>query len=214
MRTVRTWQRLQARRLGLRGATTAAVCFTQLFGSRLDRSPHFHALAPDAVFLENQQGDIELRRLPRPKLEEIERLVERIARRTLAMLKKELGEDLRLDALDRLRASNLQPAAPASRRWPSHRRIAWASCPLGAKASRCRPADICTRTSAAVPFGGTPATPVLPRQPGKRSLKRLRSVRPTGAGPVESPYRPSAPDTQEAGGRDALTRGARASRIA
>ena len=74
-------------------------------------SPHFHALAPDTVFLENQQGDIELRRLPKPKLEEIERLVERIARRTLAMLKKELGEDLRLDALDRLRASNLQQPA-------------------------------------------------------------------------------------------------------
>ena len=71
-------------------------------------SPHFHALAPDAVFLENQKGDIELRRLPKPKLEEIERLVERIARRTLAMLKKDLGDDLRLDALDRLRASNLQ----------------------------------------------------------------------------------------------------------
>ncbi len=71
-------------------------------------SPHFHALAPDAVFLENQEGDIELRRLPKPKPEEIQRLVERIARRTMAMLKKELGEDLRLDALDRLRAGNLQ----------------------------------------------------------------------------------------------------------
>jgi hypothetical protein len=123
MRTVRTWQRLQARRLGLRGATTAAVCFTQLFGSRLDCSPHFHALAPDAVFLENQQGDIELRRLPKPKLEEIERLVERIARRTLAMLKKELGEDLRLDALDRLRASNLQQLSFSAMAEPPEDRV-------------------------------------------------------------------------------------------
>ncbi len=104
MRTVRSWQRLQARRLGLRDAQTAAVCFTQLFGSRLDCSPHFHALAPDAVFLESEEGDLELWRLPQPTREEIAKLVERIARRTLAMLKKEVGEDLRLDALDRLRA--------------------------------------------------------------------------------------------------------------
>ncbi len=104
MRTVRSWQRLQARRLGLRDAQTAAVCFTQLFGSRLDCSPHFHALAPDAVFLESEEGDLELWRLPQPTREEIAKLVERIARRTLAMLKMGVGEDLRLDALDRLRA--------------------------------------------------------------------------------------------------------------
>ena len=103
-RTVRSWQRLQARRLGLRDAQTAAVCFTQLFGSRLDCSPHFHALAPDAVFLDSEEGDIELWRLPQPTREEVAKLVERIARRTLAMLKKEVGEDLRLNALDRLRA--------------------------------------------------------------------------------------------------------------
>jgi hypothetical protein len=76
-----------------------------LFGSRLDCSPHFHALAPDAVFLESEEGDIELWRLPQPTREEVAKLVERIARRTLAMLKKQVGEDLRLDALDRLRAA-------------------------------------------------------------------------------------------------------------
>jgi hypothetical protein len=70
----------------------------------LDCSPHFHALAPDAVFLDSEEGDIELWRLPQPTREEVAKLVERIARRTLAMLKKEVGEDLRLNALDRLRA--------------------------------------------------------------------------------------------------------------
>jgi hypothetical protein len=115
----------------------------------LDCSPHFHALAPDAVFLENQKGDIELRRLPKPKLEEIERLVERIARRTLAMLKKELGEDLRLDALGRLRASTLQQLSFSAMAEPPEGRV-------GKLSARCegfslqagRPADICTKTSA------------------------------------------------------------------
>jgi hypothetical protein len=79
MKTVRTFQRLQARRLGLRNAQTAAGCFTQRFGSRLDTSPHFHALVPEAVFVENADGSIDLRRLPKPRPEEIAKLVERIA---------------------------------------------------------------------------------------------------------------------------------------
>jgi hypothetical protein len=86
-------------------------------------SPHFHALAPDAIFPENQKGGIELRRLPKPKLEEIERLVERIARRTLTMLKKKLGEDLRLDALDRLRASTLQQPSFSAMAEPPEDRV-------------------------------------------------------------------------------------------
>jgi Transposase zinc-binding domain/Putative transposase len=123
MRTVRSWQRLQARRLGLRDVTTAAVCFTQLFGSRLDCSPHFLALAPEAVFLESEEGDLELWRLPQPKREEIERLVERIARRTLATLKEELGEDLRLDALDRLRAGTQQQLSFSAMAEPPEDRV-------------------------------------------------------------------------------------------
>ena len=41
------WQRLQARRQGLPGQKTGAVCFTQRFGSRLNLNLHHHALVPD-----------------------------------------------------------------------------------------------------------------------------------------------------------------------
>jgi hypothetical protein len=121
MRAVRAWQRLQARRLGARDAQTAAVCMTQRFGSRLDSNPHFHALAPDAVFVENEAGELELMRLPRPRQEDVRRLVERIAKRTQAMLRRELGEDPEPDALDRLRAASQQLSFPAMAEPPEDR---------------------------------------------------------------------------------------------
>jgi hypothetical protein len=40
-------------RLGSR-ASTAAVCFTQRFGSRLEVNPHLHRLVPEAVFVEDE----------------------------------------------------------------------------------------------------------------------------------------------------------------
>ncbi len=66
---------------------------------RAANAEKYHALSPDAVFVEGEEGDLEPWRLPQPKREEIEKRVERIAWRTLAMLKQEVGEDLRLDAL-------------------------------------------------------------------------------------------------------------------
>ena len=113
MRTVRAWQRLQARRLGVPDAKTAAVCFTQRFGSRLDCNPHFHSLVPDAVFVENDLKRIELVRLPRPKPSDVQKLVERIARRAQALLRRELGEAPAPDALDRLRSASQQLSLPA-----------------------------------------------------------------------------------------------------
>jgi hypothetical protein len=109
---VGAWQRREARKLGLGDVETGAVCVTQRFGSRLDCNPHFHALMPDAVFAENAEGRVELRRLAGPKQEDIEWLVERIARRALAAL--EDGEEGEAPgALDRLRAQSQQLGLPA-----------------------------------------------------------------------------------------------------
>ena len=113
MRSVRAWQRQQAKRLGVRAGQTAAVCMTQRFGTRLDCNPHFHSLVPDAVFAEDERGELELRRLPKPTREDLQRVVERIAKRTRARLRLELGEEPEPDALDRMRAGNQQPLFPA-----------------------------------------------------------------------------------------------------
>ncbi len=107
----------------MRDATTAAVCFTQLFGSRLDCSPHFHALSPDAVFVESEEGDLELWRLPQPKREEIEKRVERIARRTLAMLKQEWERTCGWMRSSRLRAGTQQQLSFSAMAEPPEERV-------------------------------------------------------------------------------------------
>jgi hypothetical protein len=122
-------QRLQARCLGLRKAQTAAVCFIQRLGSGLDCTPQFHALVPEAVFVENADGSIE-----------------RIARRTLAMLREEMSEEPQQDALDRLRIGAHQQQSFWALEEPpgqqAHRLSA------RCEGSRCRPAGICMRTTA------------------------------------------------------------------
>jgi hypothetical protein len=70
-------------------------------------------VVPDAVFAQDEQGRIELVCLPPPKQQDLQRLVERIAKRTQAMLRRELGEGPDPDALDRLRAASQQLSFPA-----------------------------------------------------------------------------------------------------
>ena len=102
------WQRRKARELGLRGARTAVVCVTQRFDSLLRVNPHFHALVPDAVFVECEQGRVELRAVPKPTRRDVESIVERIARRARALLSR-LDEDAEpVGALDRLRGQHLE----------------------------------------------------------------------------------------------------------
>jgi hypothetical protein len=104
---VRAWQRRQARAQGLGDAETAAVCFTQRFGSRLDCNPHFHSLVPDAVFVVNAEGRVELRVLPKPRQEDVERIVGRIARRVKKLLERSGDDGEQPDALDSLRGRQL-----------------------------------------------------------------------------------------------------------
>jgi hypothetical protein len=119
--SVRAWQRRQARALGLSQAQTAAVCFTQRFDSLLRANPHFHALVPDAVFVQGAEGRVELRVLPKPTQADVEWVVERIARRARTLLAKQ-GEELEpADALDRVRSQQLELMPRPPREPPSGR---------------------------------------------------------------------------------------------
>ena len=61
------WLRLQARRLGLPGPKTGAVCFTRRFGSQLNLNLHHYALVPDGGFPAPEDGAVSFEKLPRPR---------------------------------------------------------------------------------------------------------------------------------------------------
>jgi hypothetical protein len=68
------WQRQRARGLGANGTRAGgAVCFTQLFGSALQLSPHLHLLAAEGVWHEGV-----FRELPPPSAEEVEGVLKRM----------------------------------------------------------------------------------------------------------------------------------------
>ncbi len=73
------WQRRRARALGARGRRVGgAVCFTQLFGSALQLSPHLHLLAAEGVW--NDGVFVEL---APPSPEEVEAVLKRMLERLL-----------------------------------------------------------------------------------------------------------------------------------
>ena len=107
MRSVRAWQRLQAAKQGLRDAQTAAVCLTSASAHGWTATRTSTSVVPDAVFAEDERDEEGLMRLPKPTREDLQRIVERIARRARAMLRRELGDaELEPDVLDRLRAGS------------------------------------------------------------------------------------------------------------
>jgi hypothetical protein len=106
-------QRKQARREGALSPRVGAVCFTQRFGSRLDLNVHHHALLPDGVFTRGDHGVLSFLKLAQPTREDLERVLERIAVKTLAMARRRgLLEEEYLDTLARVQAEALQTALP------------------------------------------------------------------------------------------------------
>jgi len=118
---VAMWQRRKARELGLADVDTAAVCFTQRFDSLLRANAHFHALCPDAVFVESDEGRAELRVLPKPTQEDVEWVVQRIARRARRLLERLDEETEPANAIDRLRHAQLALFAQPPRELPPGR---------------------------------------------------------------------------------------------
>jgi hypothetical protein len=99
------------------------VAFVHRFGSALQLTPHFHVLAPEAVFEEVDEAEVRLHPRPRPTDAEVETLAVTVARRTLALLRARgvLEEEAVADgALDVLQLEGIQvprsgPPPPAPR---------------------------------------------------------------------------------------------------
>jgi len=83
VRTVFAFQRLRARKLGFARPLPGAVVFIQNFTDARLLHPHFHALFPDGVF---EGKDVAFAALPPPDDEDVERLLRRVARRTLKLV--------------------------------------------------------------------------------------------------------------------------------
>ena len=79
LRTVFSWQRLQARRAGIDNPLTGAVTLCQRYGSILQFTPHFHSWIPDGVFSQDGDGGLQFHRGPPPDDEDIDRLLLRVS---------------------------------------------------------------------------------------------------------------------------------------
>ena len=102
-------QRRQAKATGTACAQTGSVVFSQRFGSRLNLNIHHHSVVPDGVFVECGEGRVRFEKLDAPRIENLERIVARIAKRTLRMLERRgLLEVEGSDALDRMREESAQ----------------------------------------------------------------------------------------------------------
>jgi len=78
LRTVFSWQRLQARRAGIDNPLTGAVTLCQRYGSILQFTPHFHCWLADGVFSQDADGGLQFHRLAPPNDDDIDRLLLRV----------------------------------------------------------------------------------------------------------------------------------------
>jgi hypothetical protein len=110
------FQRRKARQAGATNPKTGAISFTQRFGSKLNAHLHHHAVLPDGAFASLDEGAVRFVRIAAPTLEELERILELVIRRTTRMLVSRglLEEPDSEDALAYLQAESLQAGLP----WP------------------------------------------------------------------------------------------------
>ena len=106
------FQRRLARAAGCRRPKPGAVSFTQRFGSKLNANLHHHVVVPDGVF--EEETGAQLVRVAAPKVEELARVLQRVVRRTRAMLvgRGLLEEPAPDDTLAHLQAQAVQTGMP------------------------------------------------------------------------------------------------------
>ncbi len=95
LRTLFSWQRLRARRMGIPGGQSGAVTAIQRFGSALNLNVHFHCLSFDGVYVQtHHQRPPRFQELPAPTDGEVAQLVAAIHQRVIGHLRKKglLGE--------------------------------------------------------------------------------------------------------------------------
>lgn len=84
---ISSYQKLKAKKCGIKVAKPGSVTFIQRFGSALNLNVHFHTLFADGVFYKGGSG-YEFYRLPAPTEEELHALAEKIQNRVLALIEK------------------------------------------------------------------------------------------------------------------------------
>jgi hypothetical protein len=85
LRTIFSWQRRQAKKIGISEPLCASVSLLQRFGSLLQLNPHPHSWLPDGVFHVDSTGKMAFQWLPPPEQHDIEQLLSRIRRRILKL---------------------------------------------------------------------------------------------------------------------------------
>ena len=89
-----------------RRARCGAVSFVQRFGDALRLNPHFHTMALDGLYLENENGEIVFKRVVPPGDEEVTRIVKKVCHRVGRLLERRgLGPEAVPDEIDTLRHS-------------------------------------------------------------------------------------------------------------
>jgi len=93
LRTLAASQRRRARALGYRDAQTAALSALQRFGSAININPHHHVLAPDGVFVLDDDGSLRFVELPPPSDDEVEKVARGVMRRVRRLLSRMEDDD-------------------------------------------------------------------------------------------------------------------------
>jgi hypothetical protein len=108
------FQRRKARRAGAVKPKTGAISFTQRFGSKLNAHLHHHAVLPDGASSTLDNGALCFVRIAAPTVEDLERILARVIRRTTRMLVSRglLEEPDPEDTLAHLQAESLQAGLP------------------------------------------------------------------------------------------------------
>ena len=160
-------------------AKTGAVTLIQRFGSALNLNIHFHMLFLDGVYLTGREQPV-FRRLPAPRPQALEALIQTISQRLGAYLEREglLVRDientyLQLDASDESALNDLLGHSITSATAPAllyllHpcSRTASPSGPRpGARRSHCRPCPLGKRTATTAAWPRPPGSPCTPASP-------------------------------------------------
>ena len=89
LRALFAWQRRCARKQGIAAPLCGAVSFVQRFGSALNLNIHVHAILPDGVFFEEDNGQVRFHPLFPPKYSDLEKLI----RKLVPGLLRKLGDE-------------------------------------------------------------------------------------------------------------------------
>ena len=124
-----TWQRRQARKLGVAAPQAGGVTAIQRFGGALNLNVHLHSVLPDGVFDLSGSGPARFVALAAPSDEEIDRILRRIIRRAAKVVAAcDANPEDREDALAELQATEVDRGQRLATALPHQRQSAMLDC--------------------------------------------------------------------------------------